>query len=113
MAEEQEIYNKKFMIIYNVTMNVESDIHDEWLDWMRNTHIPEVLATGLFIESKILKLKTPLPDEGVTYAIQYSLRSMDELNTYQKQFAPGLQKKTNDRYEGKFHAFRTVLETVD
>ena len=42
-----EIYNKKFMIIYNVTMNVESDIHDEWLNWMRNTHIPKYFATGL------------------------------------------------------------------
>jgi hypothetical protein len=94
-------------------MNVESDIHDEWLDWMRTTHIPEVLATGLFIESKVLKLKTPLPDEGVTYAIQYTLNSMDDLEKYQREFSDKLQKKTIEKYAGKFHAFRTVLETVE
>ena len=72
----------------------------------------EVLCHRTFIKKikkkkkKKKKLKTPLPDEGVTYTIQYTLRSMDELDTYQKMFAPDLQKKTNERYEGKFHAFR-------
>jgi hypothetical protein len=101
------------MIIYNVTISVEENIHEEWLKWMRDIHIPEVLATGLFIESKMLKLVTPSPAEGVTYAIQYTLANMENLKTYQTQFGPALQKKTAEKYEGKFHAFRTVLETID
>lgn len=101
------------MVIYNVTINVENSVHDEWLQWMKNTHIPEVLATGLFVDGKILKLKDPHPEEGVTYAIQYTLESMEKLDNYKKEFAPALQQKTNDKYAGKFHAFRSVLETVD
>lgn len=101
------------MVIYNVTINVESSVHDEWFDWMKNIHIPEVLETGLFIDGKMLKLKDPHPDEGVTYAIQYTLTSMEKLDKYKKDFAPALQKKTADKYAGKFHAFRSVLETVD
>ncbi|MBS1513563.1 MAG: DUF4286 family protein [Bacteroidetes bacterium] len=101
------------MIIYNVTMSIEESIHNEWLDWMKNIHIPEVLATGLFVESKILKLRSPEPEEGFTYAIQYTLNSMAELDTYQTQFAPALRKKTDEKFGGKFHAFRTILETID
>jgi len=101
------------MVIYNVTINVESFIHDEWFEWMKNTHIPEVLATGMFIDAKMLKLLDPHPEEGVTYAIQYTLDSMEKLDKYKKDFAPALQKKTADKYAGQFHAFRSVLEIVD
>ena len=34
------------MIIYNVTSNIDESIHDEWLNWMRQEHIPQVLGTG-------------------------------------------------------------------
>ena len=36
------------MLVYNVTVKVNTDIHEEWLEWMKKTHIPEVLATGYF-----------------------------------------------------------------
>ncbi len=44
------------MIIYNVTININHDVHDNWLDWMRSVHIPDVMATGMFLESKMLRL---------------------------------------------------------
>ncbi len=101
------------MIIYNVTVSVLESISDEWLDWMKNVHIPEVMATGFFTGNKILKLILPETEEGVTYAVQYSLKSMDEYNKYQMEFAPALQKLHTDKYAGRVHAFRTVLETID
>jgi len=36
------------MIMYNVTVMVEEDLATAWLDWMNQTHIPEVMATGFF-----------------------------------------------------------------
>ena len=41
------------MILYNITVNIDHDIHQEWLVWMKDIHIPDVLSTGLFIENKI------------------------------------------------------------
>ena len=43
------------MIVYNVTCNVENPMASEWLEWMKTVHIPEVMATGCFVENKILK----------------------------------------------------------
>lgn len=101
------------MIIYNVTINVEDEIHETWLDWMRATHIPEVMATGCFLSHKIYKLLSRQEDEtGYTYAIQYSCASMPDYERYQKDFAPALQAKTNALFQGKFVAFRTILEEV-
>ena len=49
---------------------------------------------------------------GVTYASQYFCENMQKLQTYMGQHAPALQKEHTDRYEGKFVAFRTLLEEV-
>ena len=99
------------MIIYNVTINIDYDVHDEWLDWMKNKHIPDVLKTGLFIENKICRILAE-EDGGKSYSIQYFLKNMDDYYTYQKEYASSLQLEHTQKYEGKFAAFRTILEVV-
>jgi hypothetical protein len=101
------------MILYNVTVNVEEDSHVEWLQWMKKVHIPEVMATGKFADWKIYKILNRQPDEtGVTYSIQYFAKNIDDYNAYQRDFAPGLQLQTLQRYGERIMAFRTLLETV-
>lgn len=100
------------MIIYNVTVNIDNDIHSDWLNWMRDIHIPEVMATGSFVENRILKLVGDEDSGGHTYAIQYTCESMETYNLYQEKFAPALQKAHADRYNDKFVAFRTLLEVI-
>jgi len=100
------------MIIYNVTININHDVHDEWLKWMQQSHIPEVMSTGLFTESKMLRLIGDEDSGGTTYAIQYTCASMDDYDKYRLEFAPALQKQTQEKFKDKFVAFRTLLETV-
>ena len=100
------------MIIYNVTVNIDHDSHDDWLDWMKSVHIPDVMATGSFLENKISKVLSDQDDGGVTYAIQYVSKDMDTYENYLKEHAPRLQQEHSARYEGKFAAFRTLLEVV-
>ncbi len=101
------------MIIYNVTVNVENEIHSDWISWMKEAHIPAVMNTGYFIEHKICKVLSTQEDEtGHTYAIQYTCKTMADLKEYQANHALQLQKEHLDRYEGKFVAFRTLLEVV-
>lgn len=96
------------MILYNVTINVDDSIKDEWLEWMKSKHIPDVLATGMFIENKIYRIRAE--EEGNTYSIQYFLRSEEDYEKYQKEFAPKLQAEHTDKFKDKFVAFRTVME---
>lgn len=101
------------MIIYNVTINVEDDIQNEWLEWMKETHIPEVLATGMFADYSFSKLLSRQEDEtGTTYVIQYLAPTMKHYEKYIAEFAPSLQQKTIARYGNKFIAFRTLMERV-
>jgi len=100
------------MIIYNVTVNVDENIVDDWLKWMQEIHIPEVMETGIFIKSQINRVIVQR-DTGYTYAVAYTCRNMKDLHQYQIKFAPGFQKKHNERYGEKAIAFRTLMELIN
>ncbi|MBL8006193.1 MAG: DUF4286 family protein [Ignavibacteria bacterium] len=101
------------MILYNVTVNIDSDVHDIWLDWMISKHIPDVLSTGLFINSRIYRIKTDDEEGGINYSVQYFLNTIEDLETYQKNHASKLQSEHKEKFGDKFTAFRTILESVD
>ncbi|MBI1223295.1 MAG: DUF4286 family protein [Bacteroidetes bacterium] len=99
------------MIVYNVTINVEDDVHDRWFKWMKEEHLPMVMATGKFDRYAMFRILDRQEDEtGMTYAIQYFAESMDDYLDYQQNHAPALQAETRKHFDGKFVAFRTLLE---
>ena len=100
------------MIIYNVTINVDESIHDEWLSWIKE-HIPQVLATGKFSEAKLTKVLVEEDMGGVTYSIQYRAHSREALDNYYRDDAERLRQKGSTRFADKMLAFRTELEVID
>ena len=100
------------MILYNVTVSVENTVAEEWLQWMKEVHIPEVMATTYFIKNQIARMVDEEDNGGTTYAIQYFARNMEDLLEYQRDHAPALQAKTANRYGEKALAFRSILEVI-
>lgn len=100
------------MILYNVTIKIDTAIHQEWLQWMRAEHIPAVMNTGCFESHRVCKLMTE-EEDGVTYAIQYFCKDLPTYFRYQENYAPALQAETATRYKDRFVAFRTLLEILD
>jgi hypothetical protein len=101
------------MILYNVTINIDNACHDEWLQWMKSKHIPDLMATGYFIRNNILRLLNEEDNGGVTYAFQYYLQTLEDLNNYEKTHEAFFQAEHQERYRDKYVSFRTVLEVVD
>ncbi len=100
------------MIIYNVTVKVETAAADEWVSWMKNEHIPELMALGLFTDCTLCRLLEQDEAEGITYAAQYFCDNIDQYNTYIDQYATTYRDKSFKRFGGKFVAFRTVMEIL-
>lgn len=100
------------MILYNVTVSIDPAVSEDWLDWMRKQHIPDVMATGCFIESRISRVHGE-EDGGMTFAITYLSPDQQKLDEYREVHAPRLQKDHSERYEGRFAAFRTFLTVIE
>ncbi|MGB8704090.1 MAG: DUF4286 family protein [Gillisia sp.] len=99
------------MYIYNVTVNVQEQIHAEWLEWMKKEHIPEMLATKKF--SKALMTRVMVTEEmgGISYSIQFTTDSRRTLQKYYAENAADLRQKSSI-FEGQVVSFRTELEVV-
>lgn len=100
------------MIVYNVTVNINHDVEQDWVQWMSEKHIPDVMNTGVFTKFKFLRLNDPIPEEGTTYAVQYFTPTKEHLEHYQANFAPALQQDALEKFPNKFVAFRTILEVI-
>ncbi|WP_310393050.1 DUF4286 family protein [Hymenobacter sp.] len=100
------------MILYNVTTSIEPAVADEWLDYMRTTHMPEVMGTGFFLKSQLCRLLNE-ENDGITYAAQYYCLSLEHLEEYQLLCAPALRADMEAHFAGKYVSFRTTLEVMD
>jgi len=99
------------MYIYNVTINIEESVHNDWLKWMQTEHIPEMLATKKFTTAKLTKVLVEEPMGGITYSVQYTTKNKAILQKYYDEDAERLRGKSK-AFEGKFVAFRIELEVI-
>lgn len=100
------------MIIYNVTVKVMPEIHESWLDWLKETHVPEVLDTGCFREARVLRMLEVDESEGPTYTVQYTAESKSDYNRYIERHAPVMRQRSAEQWGERFIAFRSVMEIV-
>ena len=101
------------MFIYNVTIKVSDSIHGPWLQWLKEVHVPEVLATNCFTNATIVRLLEIDDSEGPTYAVQYAAESKASYNLYIEKHAALLRKKSFDKWGNQFIAFRSLMEVVN
>lgn len=100
------------MIVYNVTSAIDEDIEQDWLKWMREHHMPEVMATRQFVDCRLYKVLARQEPGTVTYSAQYLALNMEDVDSYVEKFAPGLRSHVSDRYGDKVVSFRTLLEEI-
>ncbi len=99
------------MILYNVTVILDEEIQETWLNWMQQNHIPKVMATNCFISNRLLKVLDS-PNEGITYCVQYIAENMDKYQEYKQKFAARLQAGFPEQFINKFVVFRTLMEFI-
>lgn len=100
------------MIIYNVTTNIDDAVHDQWLQWMQQKHIPEILATGKFSSARLVKVLIVEEMGGTTYSVQYLTDSKATLELYYQENAPLFRQEAVTLFGDKMIAFRTELQLI-
>jgi hypothetical protein len=101
------------MIIYNVTIKVHHSIHNEWLQWLKEIHVLDIMQTACFTSFKIVKLLEVDEVEGPTYAVQYFAESKALYNQYIEKFSVEMRNRSFAKWGDKFIAFRSVMQIVD
>ena len=100
------------MYIYNVTTNIDESIQAEWLKWMKEKHIPDMLSTKKFSNAKMSQVLIKEEMGGVTYSVQYTTDSLETLHEYYSEYAQKLRDESLILFKDKFVAFRTELKVI-
>ncbi|MGB0429196.1 MAG: DUF4286 family protein [Bacteroidia bacterium] len=100
------------MIIYSVTVKIDESVKQDWLDYMQNEHIPDVMKSGCFTNHIFTRVVGTSEEKENSFNIQYFCNQMKDMHKYQVQFAPKLQKDHAEKFGEKALAFRTLLEEV-
>ncbi len=99
------------MYLYNMTIKVDRAIERDWLRWLRQRHIPELMASGKFTHHRLCRLLLDEPD-GVTYAVQLFCPDFSAFQRFQEEDASRLQQQLTDKYGDRLVVFRTIMEVL-
>jgi len=100
------------MFLFNNTIGIDRVVEQRWLSWMKETHIPVVMSTGLFTEFKIYKVLHENEDDTVSYSIQFFSISIDNVQQYLEKFAPAHIAEIQKEFKNRHVAFRTLLQEI-
>lgn len=101
------------MIVYNVTTKVDPSIKENWLLWIKEEHIPDILKTGCFTKANTFQLLETDDSEGPTFTIQYFAESKSFYNLYIENFASVMREKAMSKWGNKFISFRSLMQVVN
>ena len=97
------------MLLFNVTVIVEEASATEWLNWMKDTHIPQLMETESFVSYRLLKI-VDSPNEGVSYCVQFVAENQEKhqnyLDLHEQQFIGDMYAK----YPNKLVTFSTLMD---
>lgn len=100
------------MFIYNITLKVDHKVLQDWMRWQKEIHIPEMMATGCFVDHRFYELLEHDEEDGKTFVLQFYTNSKSDYDHYLQNFATELKLKSAEKWMNHVVSFRTLLRNV-
>lgn len=101
------------MFIYNITIKVDWQIHEEWMEWIINTFIPDIMQTNCFEKKQFTRLHEVEESDGPTYALQFYALSKAQYNRYMQLYANSIMQHAQQAWKNQMLFFSTLMEVID
>ncbi len=98
------------MILYNITFNIDTDIESEWILWLKEYYLVEIMKTGYFDRYKVYRLLGREEDQSINYAVQFFTTTLENLNAFLSDKAPEFTRILQEKFGHRHAAFMTVLQ---
>ena len=101
------------MYSYNLTINVQPAVHEQWYDWVRTDFVPEMLATDAFVGYQLNRVISLGESNGRTYSLQFFCRDMKGVHQFQIKHGTRLQRLHSQRFGDQIVEFQSLMQIVD
>jgi hypothetical protein len=94
------------VIVYEVTAKVEAAHREKYEGYMRDRHIPDLLATGFFLSASFER------SEPGRYRMRYVCESQGTLEVYLEKEAPRLRNDVTEHFPEGIELSREVWDVL-
>lgn len=99
---------------FSVSILVNHSVEQDWIKWMKDIHIKEIIETKCFKKAQFCKVHHETKQEGATnYNVVFFADSQQDIIHFYDKYDKDFQKKVFDLYQQNVIFFRTELEFVE
>ena len=101
------------MIIYNTTFNVPENLQTEFLDFMRNEYIPQVIQSDILKEPRLSRIFGREDDDGYSFALEFKADNIQDLEEWNKKEGKKLYFKVLTKFRQNILGFATLMQPIN
>jgi hypothetical protein len=101
------------MLIYTTTYLVPDQVHNTWLNWVKEHHIPFMLGTTYFSKPQVTRIITDHQEDGTSFAVQFHVQDIHTLEKWNQKFGDTFQEDFSQQFGTVVVFFSTILELIE
>ncbi len=98
------------MVLYNVVIQINSEIEADFMEWFRKQHIPLIISTGYFIGFSLSKQICSGFDAKTTTVCRFFCHNMEDYENYLNNSSKVIRDDFPTRFIDRYIIIRTVEE---
>lgn len=100
------------MLIYNTTFQVDDEIHDNFLIWIKESYMTEVQSHGALQSPRLCRILSHR-DGGSSYSLQWEVESSGVLHRWHMEQGIRLNDELTNIFKDKVIGFPTLMEVIE
>lgn len=100
------------MLIYNTTFQVDDEVHDHFLIWIKEYYIPEIEKQGALSAPRICRILSHR-DDGTAYSLQWEVESSGVLHRWHQAQGVKINDELEKIFKEKVVGFPTLMEVIE
>ncbi len=101
------------MLIFNITFLVSDKVHNTWLKWVREEHIPFMIDSTYFSQPQVARVVTSDKEDGTSFSVQFHVDDLRTLKQWNQEYSAKLKANCSQNFGTEVLFFTTVLELVE
>ncbi|MCD8261046.1 MAG: DUF4286 family protein [Bacteroides sp.] len=101
------------MLVYNTTFHVYYEVEKNFVIWIQESYIPEIIQGGLLKSPRFMRVLSRHNDEGESYSMQWEVESSGLLHRWHTETGVRMNGEIGRIFKNKVVGFPTLLEIVE
>lgn len=100
------------MLIYNTTFQIDDEVHDHFLIWIKEYYVPEIEKQGALGIPRLCRILSHRED-GTSYSLQWEVENSVVLHRWHQTYGVKINDELARTFKNKVVGFPTLMEVIE